>query len=344
MEGDTTNDSAAAGVYSAGYDANSYADYYYEQQQPSQEGQNYNSYDLPAYEEDESYDCQQQGASRDDGAYAYPYNYEAGIYDLENYETAAEGQNYDYTYIYYPATEGYDASAQQELYAEIPESWSYSPSAEVYLDQVAAEQTASYYYDEEGNLVDGNGGEESPTNVFSQEAYWEADQINDSYGADASTPEVILESFEGTSDADDRGLTDSPLENNAREKHDKFVKKPKTTGKEARTAALSRKKSRKDRIEQRQALLEEEEEKRLMEQLDAADGAKLTAQTRRTKTSTFVGREKAKFQLKIRIAKAVRRNRMPVQIRILTAAAMCPLDWANVRGHTKLLKAIEKVR
>ncbi|KUF86676.1 Necrosis and ethylene-inducing protein 6 [Phytophthora nicotianae] len=23
--------------------------------------------------------------------------------------------------------------------------------------------------------------------------------------------------------------------------------------------------------------------------------------------------------------------------------AMCPLDWANVRGHTKLLKAIEKV-
>lgn len=91
------------------------------------------------------------------------------------------------------------------------------------------------------------------------------------------------------------------------------------------------KKTREERIQKRQEMLEKEEEERLkaLEIAEAAqsdnnasgEGSATVAKAPKLskKKTGFVNREKAKFQMKLRIVKAIKRTRMPVQIRILPA-------------------------
>ncbi|GMF10023.1 unnamed protein product [Phytophthora lilii] len=310
-----------------GYDA-SYADYYYQQEE---------GYPQEGYE---GYYTQGAESAVASDPYHYSYDTGAGSYPV------AEGQNNNYydagvegqAYSYYDAAGEYD---QQEYATETPETWTYSPEEgqQLYLDQLTIEQTAAYYYDEYGNLVDGYGGGESPANVFTQEAYWESGaggSNNNVERENTASPGTREGSPQDETSSQGLGLTESsPLDSAVTEEPESSAtpdsKSPrkKKTGKNGRATSPSRKqKSRKERIEKRQALLEKEEEERT-KTLEAADAGGSTIDTSgggnavapaaklSKKKTGFVDREKAKFQMKLRIAKAIKRNRMPVQIRIL---------------------------
>ncbi|KAG3120206.1 hypothetical protein PI124_g361 [Phytophthora idaei] len=330
-----------AGYYPEGYDA-TYADYYNEQQQG--EGGNY----YASYQQ-EGYYTQQDDGQEGTDPYQYQYNYDT---NAGNYDASYEGNVFSYY------TVGEDGAEQS---TETPEAWSYSPEEgqQLYLDHLSTEQTAGYYYDEQGNLIDGYGGGESPTNVFNQEAYWESGQGSTNSPYAEGTTSLI----EGNTE--ELGLTAPTTESAEVESSQKTKKK----GKTARTASPSRtKKTKKERIEQRQALLEkEEEERQKTEETGETSTANInapgigTAATSKTskvskKKTRFVDRERAKFQLKLRVAKAIRRNRMPVQIRILptTRKHLTPMEkyfgsksvecvlsdifWASMKGDIGRVK------
>lgn len=117
---------------------------------------------------------------------------------------------------------------------------------------------------------------------------------------------------------------------------------------------LREQKSKKERIQQRQALLEKEEEERLKVQEAAEtaggnsneprDGAAAATKTNKLlkKKTGFVDREKAKFQMKLRIAKSIKRNRMPVQIRILPTVRVnvCCVICISLPALTRLTDGV----
>ncbi|KAG7389125.1 hypothetical protein PHYPSEUDO_011103 [Phytophthora pseudosyringae] len=309
-------------AYPEGY---SDADYYYPQQQGGDEGEeHYASYHQGWYEDNYS---QQEGGQEGADLYQYPSSYDTnaeGAYDVAN---SAEAQEYNYY------TTGEESYEQQLMYAtEAPETWTYSPEEgqHLYLDQLTTEQAAGYYYDEEGNLIDGYGERESPTNVFNQETYWESSQggTNLPYAEDATSPVTRDGSPHDEADTTSLGLTEStPLASTTTEDVTGTPpRKMEKKGSNARAASPSRKKkTKKERIAERQALLEKEEEERLKAQeASEAAGANDCAPAAATKMSTlpkkkagFVDHQRTTFHMKLRIAKAIKRNRMPVQIRIL---------------------------
>ncbi|KAG6974299.1 hypothetical protein JG687_00000424 [Phytophthora cactorum] len=201
-----------AGYYPEGYDA-TYADYYNEQQQG--EGGNY----YASYQQ-EGYYTQQNDGQEGTDPYQYQYNYDT---NAGNYGASYEGNVFSYY------TVGEDGAEQS---TETPEAWSYSPEEgqQLYLDHLSTEQTAGYYYDEQGNLIDGYGGGESPTNVFNQEAYWESGQGSTNSPYAEGTTSLI----EGNTE--ELGLTAPTTESAEVESSQKTKKK----GKTARAASPSR--------------------------------------------------------------------------------------------------------
>ncbi|RLN93648.1 hypothetical protein BBJ28_00004194 [Nothophytophthora sp. Chile5] len=324
MEDDASRDAE----YPEGHDDSNYAGHYQSEIEGAgyaydasgqQEAQGPNYYDAwyqqqgysDAYQQQEGQDEATAAAASD--AYAASYDYANGYdyqygYDTTAYDptTIGDGQYYSY----YPGGEGDDAEQQSYVNGED------TPMEQQYVDQVARDQASGYYYDEEGNLIDGYGGSGSPTNVFKQEAYWELEAYNQtdtSYSGEATSPEIGDESPHDELNAEEQGLAEaSPIEAD-------------TDGLES-SPGLERSPGK-----QRQALLEKEEEERLKAQDDSAaaggtdtkpgEVSKVATKARGspTKISGFVSREKTKFQMKVRIAKAIRRKRMPVQIGILTA-------------------------
>ncbi|KAF1783892.1 hypothetical protein GQ600_20520 [Phytophthora cactorum] len=302
-----------AGYYPEGYDA-TYADYYNEQQQG--EGGNY----YASYQQ-EGYYTQQDDGQEGTDPYQYQYNYDT---NAGNYDASYEGNVFSYY------TVGEDGAEQS---TETPEAWSYSPEEgqQLYLDHLSTEQTAGYYYDEQGNLIDGYGGGESPTNVFNQEAYWESGQGSTNSPYAEGTTSLI----EGNTE--ELGLTAPTTESAEVESSQKTKKK----GKTARAASPSRTKTKKERIEQRQALLEkEEEETQKTEEAGETSTANInapgigTAATSKTskvskKKTRFVDRERAKFQLKLRVLKQL-------------DAIVCRCKSASFRQYCPVLPSTRK--
>lgn len=98
------------------------------------------------------------------------------------------------------------------------------------------------------------------------------------------------------------------------------------------TAATSpkQKKTRQQRIQKRQELLEKQEEDKSSTVTTAKPltSAKAGSKGALVRKSSFVTREKAKLQLKMRIARAIARKQMPLQVRILTeVCAPALLAW-----------------
>ncbi|ETP15900.1 hypothetical protein F441_09441 [Phytophthora nicotianae CJ01A1] len=350
-------DGVEAKYYPDGYDA-TYADYYYQQQQ---EGEDY----YASYQQ-EGYDGYYSHDPNSTDPYQYQYSYEAN----DAFATA-EGQDYSY----YTGGEGYEADQQEYNTTHMPESWSYSPEdgQQLYLDQLTTEQTSGYYYDEQGNLINVHGGE-SPTNVFNQEEYWQGSS-NSSY-IEETTSVTKDESPQNATDTEELGVTDfTPTTDDVPTPDLESSLKTKKKKKNDRAVSPSKKKkTKKERIEQRQALLEKEEEERLKAQESAqvttsnknapgTDGAAASNKTSKltTKKTAFLDRERAKFQLKLRITKAIKRNRMPVQIRILptTRKHLTPMDkyfgsksvecvlsdifWASIKGDIGRMKHLVEV-
>ncbi|KAJ8564271.1 hypothetical protein ON010_g7072 [Phytophthora cinnamomi] len=318
-------------MYPEGYEASSYADYYY-QQQDGEAAQDYSSHhqqEYSGYYSQQDYDgyYDQQDPSAVD-----PYQYS---YDTAASAGGSEAQGYEH----YATGEGY-GDGQQLQAAETQESYYAEEHQQLHLDQLTAEQTTGYYYDEEGNLV---GVPESPTNVFSQETYWESGQnsSNAPYSGDPTDPGSKERSPQDETDTEGLGNTDSaPVDPAAAEGSDtvatpdgKSPKKKKASPNGRATSPSRKKKTKKQRIQKRQEMLEMEEEERLRAQevTEAAAagnnapgdtiGAASKAPKLSKKKTGFVDREKAKFQLKMRIVKAIKRTRMPVQIRILPTVA-----------------------
>ncbi|KAI9987534.1 hypothetical protein PInf_023575 [Phytophthora infestans] len=339
--------SEKAESYPDGYDTT----YYYQQQQ---EGDGEGNFEQTGYDD---YCSQQEGGQGSNDPYQYQYSYDAsaGTYDAD------EGQDY----YHYNTGEGYDAS-QQAYSTETPETWSYSPEEgqQMYWEQLTTEQTGGYYYDEQGNLMDGYGRDESPTNVFNQEAYWES-------GPDSSSspytegPTSDPQDEEGPGSTESTHPTTESVATPELETSQEIKKKDKT----ARAASPSkRRKTKMERIEQRQAVLEKEEEERL-KALEGGEtsltntNAPATSKTKTVskKKTRLVDRERAKIQLKLRIAKAIKRNRMPVQIRILptTRKQLTPMEkyfgsksvecvlsdifWASMKGDFGRVKYLVEV-
>ncbi|KAH7484274.1 Poly [ADP-ribose] polymerase tankyrase-2 [Phytophthora ramorum] len=322
------------GTYPEGY-----SDYY---QQEEGEGDYYAGYEQQGFEE---YYQQEAGHESD----VYQYNYEG----CDAYPTTG-GQDYN-------SGEGYTVE-QQEHAIETSETWSYSPEEgqQFYLDQLTMEQAAGYYYDEQGNLVT---GPESPTNVFTQEGYWGSGQNSN------TTPE------ENPQD-ETEGLTESPTLDSDTTEAPENVATPESSRsprkKDKHASPPKKKKSKKERVQKRQALLEKEEEERIKALEDAevasasnhaADGTAMSTKTGKLskKKTGFLDREKAKFQLKLRIAKAIKRKRMPVQIRILpkTRKYLSPMEkyfgsvsvecvlsdifWSSMKGDLGRVKHLVEI-
>ncbi|RLN72031.1 hypothetical protein BBJ28_00010549 [Nothophytophthora sp. Chile5] len=373
MEDDASRDAE----YPEGYEDSNYADYYQSEiegtgnaydaagQQEARDPTYYDAWyqqqgDSDAYHQQEGQEEAAAAATSDVYAagydYANGYDYQHG-YDATAYDPTTSGD--DQYYGYYPGGEGNDAEQQSYVNADHP------PTEQQYVDQVARDQAAGYYYDEEGNLIDGYGGSESPTNVFKQEAYWELEAYNQtdtSYTGEATSPEIEGESPQDELSAEERGRAEaSPIEtdNDGLESSPGLEQSP---GKVKNPVKDGRAKSKKERMQQRQALLEKEEEERLKAQGDLATaggtdnkpGEVSKAATKApTKISGFINREKTKFQMRVRIAKAIRRKRMPVQIRILTATrkhltplekyfdsssiecALSDIFWASMKGDLR---------
>ncbi|POM77907.1 Hypothetical protein PHPALM_4633 [Phytophthora palmivora] len=346
-------------TYPENYDVSSYTDYYYEQQDG---GENY----YASYQQDgyEGYYSQQDATQDGNDPYQYQYNFDpnTGSYD--------ETQGQDYNYYY--GSEEYGAEQQMN----VQETWGYTPEEgqQLYLDQLTTEQVDGYYYDEYGNLIDGDRGEESPTNAFNQEAYWESGHDSTAILYSEDTRLTGEDTPQDEIDAEDLGPMDSTLIDSAQKTVATPEKKAKKMDKNDRAVSPSRKKkTKKERIEQRQAMLEKEEEERLKAQEDAetasgninASGggtASIIKTSKLSKKKTgIVGREKAKFQLKLRIAKAIKRNRMPVQIRILPTIRkhLSPMDkyfgsksvecvlsdifWSSMKGDIGRVKHLVEI-
>lgn len=220
-------------TYPEDYDASGYADYYYQQQQEG--GGDY----YASYQQQEGYDgyySQQESAYTSSDPFQYQYSYDTNV--------EAGGQE-DYN-----ASGGY--GVEQQMYAsETPQTLGYSPEEDqqLYLDQLTTEQTAGYYYDEQGNLIDGYGGGGSPTNVFSQEAYWrsERDSNNTPYTEDTTSPGTLEENPHEEVGAADLGLMESsPLDSATTDREttpeEKKAQKIKKTDKSSRAESSSRKK------------------------------------------------------------------------------------------------------
>lgn len=108
-------------------------------------------------------------------------------------------------------------------------------------------------------------------------------------------------------------------------------------------------KSKKERMQKRQELLEKEEEAKLQqkdgESSDASkDGSALAggskapvnpAAARPPKKLTFIEREKAKIHLQIQKARAIARKRIPFQVRILTQVR---IRYRQVRPPSRILR------
>lgn len=112
-------------------------------------------------------------------------------------------------------------------------------------------------------------------------------------------------------------------------------------------------KTKKERIQKRQELLEKEEEARQEEEEEkakAADspeaqggsGNNSSSKPAKAKKLTFLQREKAKLHLQIRKAKSMARKRIPVQIRILTEVSSHSFSmqrkWLLVMVHSETKK------
>jgi hypothetical protein len=279
---------------------------------------------------------------------------------------------------------------QQAYGSANPETWIYSPEeGQLYLDQLTTEQTGGYYYDEEGNLIDGYGGGQSPTNVFNQEAYWESgpDTTDMSYAGETTSPPSGEGGPQDETDTEGLGLTDSsPLDSKTTDGPEsvatpdgKSPRKTKKADKSSRASSSPSKKkvalkygeevqkcsslllslsnvqkTKKERVQMRQALLEQEEEERLkaLEAAEAAgtnnnasgDGTAADAKAIKLvkKKAGLVDREKAKLQMKVRIIKAIRRNRMSVQIRILPTVSFIAKCRISLPYHYLLLVQIRK--
>ncbi|KAL3668960.1 hypothetical protein V7S43_006248 [Phytophthora oleae] len=326
----------SAYAYSGDDDAN-YANYYQQQR---------DYYQQEGYE---GYYYQQEGGQEGTEQYSYDPNY-----------TSPEGQDYSY----YAA--GQDGVEQGAYATETPEG------QQMYLDQLAVEQTTGYYYDDQGNLIE-YAGAESPTNVFKQEAYWGQDNNNL-----PDTEDITSGEWEGTPhESEGFGLTESTPQGpttmeSVSTPEGNSARKNKKEGKNDRATSPSRKKkTKKERVAQRQALLEKEEEERLKKEETAeaastnnnASGDGSAAKTTKVsqKKVGFVERGKVKFQMKLRIAKAIKRDRVPVQIRILptTRKHLTPMDkyfgsksvecvlsdifWASIKGDIKRVKHLIEV-
>ncbi|KAK1945576.1 Palmitoyltransferase AKR1 [Phytophthora citrophthora] len=330
---EAVQDADGNGVYAypEEYDVN-YANYYQQQQ----EGDYYASYQQEGYE---GYYYQQEDGQNGADQYSYDPNY-----------TGLEGQEYNYY-----ADQGYDV--EQEAYTA-------EDGQQNYLDQLAVEQTTGYYYDDQGNLIE-YAGAESPTNLFNQETYWEQDyNLQDAALGEQEETRHESEGLNPTELTPQTTDSVSTPEGNS-------TRKVKTEGKNGRASSPSRKKKTKnERIAQRQALLEKEEEERLKKEEAASinnnasgEGSAATANTTKVskKKVGFVERGKAKFQMKLRIAKAIKRDRMPVQIRILptTRKHLTPMDkyfgstsvecvlsdifWASIKGDINRVKHLVEV-
>ncbi|KAE9020029.1 hypothetical protein PR003_g3043 [Phytophthora rubi] len=344
-------------AYPEGYDANSIADYQYQPQEGEGDDTSHQPQEYSEYYSQESYGgyyASQEGQATNGVYHQYQSSYDPVA---EGYDTSAE----------YYATEDEYGAGQQEYAEEAQEAWNYNTEEhQLYLDQLTAEQTTGYYYDEGGNLV---GAPESPTNVFTQESYWQGSNNTPCSG----NPMTREGSPQDETDTEGLGDTDSaPMAGpeTVATPDGKTPRKKKVDKNGRATSPSRKKKTKKERIQKRQEILEKEEEERIKAQeiTEAAgagsnapgDGA-TKAPTLSKKKTGFVDREKAKFQMKMRVVKAIKRTRMPVQIRILptTRKRLSPMDqyfgsssvecvlsdifWAAIKGDIGRVKHLVEI-
>ncbi|GMG17613.1 unnamed protein product [Phytophthora fragariaefolia] len=281
------------------------------------------------------YYYQEQGVQQDYAEYYSQQEYEAYYAQHLGQESVSEQNAYQYQYNYDTTAEGHDGNAGQD-YSYFASGDELAEVQQVYAaDQLTMEHMTGYYYDEQGELV---GGVESPTNVFNQEAYW--DESNNVYSGDPTEPGTREGTPQDDTDTEALGSTESTPVGLASaegpgtvaipgEKSPRKKKKANATVYLIVSCCCLLQKSRKERIQKRQEMLEKEEEERIKAQ-EVAEATKggtgalgestvADGKTPRLskKKAGFVDRGKAKFQMKMRIVKAIKRTRMSVQIRIL---------------------------
>jgi hypothetical protein len=256
---------------------------------------------------------------------------------------------------------GYDAYYQYGDDGTDPYAAYYNAGgAEYYVDGVAAGEYAQdddaqaydAYYPAGG---DGNGGD-SPTAMALPETLWYQDdqaldavgaltdeiselQLDHSmgvYGGPASPTlwdqDAVAESAPQSNDTDvgmrgdgsETAETGSTLNDQTKTLDDNQQQQEQPETKKAGATSPKPKKARQQRIQKRQERLEKQED----DNASVGAGNKLAADSKTRRKSmlvrkpSFVAREKAKIQLKLRIARAIARKRMPLQVRILTEVCL----------------------
>jgi hypothetical protein len=243
----------------------------------------------------------------------------------------------------------------------------------VYVGVTAAEEEG-YAGDAEGSYLPLDEFDPTaPVSPFGDEAYWQQ------YGEDA----VVASGNDKYADVNTVEATDRqetpPSGPEGRTAPTQVASTPADPSSTTSTTPTSpqekqrkiKVKSRQERIQMRQAQLEKDEALKQAPQSPetetiigpTAPGTTFTTQASRrveTRSLTFLERERAKVRLQMRRLRAIRRKRMPLQVRILTAtrshwspletyfggsveATLSDIFWASMKGDLRRVRFLVEV-